>query len=153
MKKKFFITFIFCLFFYTSLYSIEVGKWSFFIEDSYCYIVSAPTKEEGSYTRRGDVYVLVYRINKSPDQVVQITSGYNYDEKKSVNVLIDKTSFEFFSKEDSAWTKNKDKEVIYAMQKGIKMVITGYSSRGTLTTDTYTLKGFTAALNKLSKDC
>ena len=153
MKKKFFITFIFCLFFYTSLYSIEVGKWSFFIDDSYCYIVSAPTKEEGSYTRRGDVYVLVYRINKSPDQVVQITSGYNYDEKKSVNVLIDKTSFEFFSKEDSAWTKNKDKEVIYAMQKGIKMVITGYSSRGTLTTDTYTLKGFTAALNKLSKDC
>ena len=153
MKKKFFITFIFCLFFYTSLYSIEVGKWSFFIEDSYCYIVSAPTKEEGNYSRRGDVYVLVYRINKSPDQVVQITSGYNYDEKKSVNVLIDKTSFEFFSKEDSAWTKNKDKEVIYAMQKGIKMVITGYSSRGTLTTDTYTLKGFTAALNKLSKDC
>ena len=153
MKKKFFITFIFCLFFYTSLYSIEVGKWSFFVEDSYCYIVSAPTKEEGDYTRRGDVYVLVYRINKNPDQVVQITSGYNYDEKKSVNVLIDQTSFEFFSKEDSAWTKNKDEEVVYAMQKGMKMVITGYSSRGTLTTDTYTLKGFTAALNKLSKDC
>ena len=153
MKKYFFITFVFGLFFYTNLYSIEVGKWSFFVEDTYCYIVSAPMKEEGDYTKRGDVYVLVYRINKSPDQVVEISSGYNYDESKQVNVLIDQTLFEFFSKEDGAWTKNKDKEVIYAMQKGMKMIITGYSSRGTLTTDTYTLKGFTVALNKLSKDC
>ena len=153
MKKYFFIPFVFSLFFYTNLYSIEVGKWSFFVEDTYCYIVSAPTKEEGDYTKRGDVYVLVYRINKSPDQIVEISSGYNYDESKPVIVKIDQTSFKFFSKEDSAWTKEEDKKVILSMQKGIKMIIQGYSFKGTLTTDTYTLKGFTSAFNKLSKDC
>ena len=68
-------------------------------------------------------------------------------------VKIDQSSFEFFGQEDGAWTKNKDKEVISAMQKGMTMIIQGYSSRGTLTSDTYTLKGFTAAFNKLSKDC
>ena len=33
------------------------------------------------------------------------------------------------------------------------MVVEGYSFKGTLTTDTYTLKGFSVAYNKLSKDC
>ena len=75
------------------------------------------------------------------------------DEKKPVIVKVDQTSFEFFGKEDAAWTKDKDKEVIFAMKKGISMIIKGYSLRGTLTTDTYTLKGFTAAFNKLSSDC
>ena len=53
---------------------------------------------------------------------------------------------------ETAWT-NKDKEVIYAMKKGITLTVKGYSSRGTLTIDTYALKGFTAAYNKLTKDC
>ena len=61
--------------------------------------------------------------------------------------------FNFFGKEDSAWTSDKDKEVIFAMKKGITLIVEGYSSRGTLTVDTYTLKGFTAGFNKLSKDC
>ena len=49
--------------------------------------------------------------------------------------------------------QKKDNEVIIAMKKGLKMIVQGYSSRGTLTTDDYSLTGFTAAFNKLSKDC
>ena len=153
MKKNIFLLLFITLFLTLQVEAIEVGKWNFVVDENYCYIGSAPTKEEGDYTNRDITYVLVYRINKSPDKIVQITAGYNYDEKKSVKVLIDKTSFEFFGKEDSAWTKKQDKEVIYAMKKGITMIVQGYSSRGTLTNDTYTLKGFTAAFNKLSSDC
>ena len=39
------------------------------------------------------------------------------------------------------------------MIKGNEMIIKGISSRGRLTTDTYTLTGFTTAHNKLKKDC
>ena len=39
------------------------------------------------------------------------------------------------------------------MKKGVDLSVTGISKRGTKTTDTYTLNGFTAAYNKLSKDC
>ena len=59
---------------------------------------------------------------------------------------------QFYSEEDTAWT-NKDKEVIYAMKKGVQLTVSGISKRGTKTTDTYTLNGFTAAYNKFSKDC
>ena len=151
MKKIIFLITIFFTSF--SLHALESGKWTFQVEETYCYIASAPISEEGNYTKRGDVYVLVYRINKSADKIVQITSGYNYDENKAVVVKIDNTSFDFYANGDNAWTNDKDKEVIFAMQKGLKMVVKGYSSRGTLTTDTYTLNGFTAALKKLSKDC
>ena len=153
MKKIVILLVALNLFLTTYLGAIEIGKWNFVVDDNYCYIVSAPTKKEGDYTKRGETYVLVYRINKSSDTIVQVTAGYNYDENKPVILKIDHTSFDFFGKEDSAWTHDKDKEVIFAMKKGITMIIQGYSSRGTLTTDTYTLKGFTAAFNKLSKDC
>ena len=153
MKKIFILTIIINLFLSYQLIALEAGKWIFYVEDNYCYIGSFPLTEEGDYTQRGATYTLVYRINKNAEKIVQITAGYNYDENKPVNINIDQTTFEFFSKEDSAWTKNQDEEVIYAMQKGLNMIVQGYSSRGTLTTDTYSLNGFTTALNKLSKDC
>ena len=145
---------IISLFVPLSLNAVEAGKWNFVVENDYCYIGSAPIKEEGDYTQRGDTYILVYRINKNPEKHIQITAGYYYDENKKVIVDIDKLSYEFYVKDDSALSKNNnDEKIIFAMKKGMKMEVQGYSSRGTLTTDTYSLKGFTSAFNKLSKDC
>ena len=39
------------------------------------------------------------------------------------------------------------------MKKGLELKVTGESSRGTVTNDTYTLNGFTAAYNKLIEEC
>ena len=39
------------------------------------------------------------------------------------------------------------------MKKGLSFITTGISNKGTKVTDTYTLKGFTAAVNKLTSDC
>ena len=122
-------------------------------EENYCYNGSLPIKSdipEGK--KRGDVYILVYRINKNPEAVVQINFGYPYKVEEPVNVKIDEKNYEFYADEDSAWTNN-DNEVIYAMKKGIKLTVSGTSSRETKTIDTYTLKGFTMAYNKLTKDC
>ena len=146
--------FVFLLF-PTSIFSanIEKGSWNFVKEDNYCYIGSLPISSdipEGKI--RGDVYILVYRINKNPDAIVQINSGYPYKNEEPVNIRIDKKNYEFYADGDSAWTNN-DNEVIYAMKKGVKLTVFGISSRGTNTIDTYTLNGFTKAYNKLTKDC
>jgi hypothetical protein len=39
------------------------------------------------------------------------------------------------------------------MQKGSRAVVTGASSRGTTTTDAYSLSGITAALQKAHAEC
>ena len=151
IKLFFFISFLFL--FNNLLADIEKGNWNFVKENDYCYIGSLPVNSdipEGK--KRGDVYILVYRINNNPETIIQINSGYPYKNKESVNVKIDKKIYAFYADEDSAWTNN-DKEVVFAMKKGVKLIVSGISSRGTKTVDTYSLNGFTVAYNKLTKDC
>ena len=155
MKNRFFL-FLILTFSIISSYAsgeIEKGKWNFIKDQDYCYIGSSPVEEkipEGK--NRGDTYILVYKINKNPNAIIQINAGYPYNEDEPVSVKIDKVEYEFYSQDDSAWT-DSDNKIIYAMQKGLDLTITGISTRGTKTVDTYTLSGFTAAYNKLSEDC
>ena len=138
------------------LFALEKGSWTLTKDKDWCYIGSLPIKSDLSETKkRGDNYILVYKIIGSDENIVQVEAGYKYSFEKDILVKIDNTSFKFYSTQDSsetAWTDN-DKKVIYAMKKGLKLVLSGESSRGTVTNDTYTLKGFTAAINKLNKDC
>ena len=150
------ITTIFFLMISKNLLSLEKGKWIFEKDEDWCYIGSLPINSDLPDTKkRGDNYILVYKIIGSEENIVQVEAGYKYNLDKDINVKIDNTSFTFYSTEDSsetAWTDD-DKKVIYAMKKGLELILSGESSRGTNTNDTYTLKGFTAAINKLNKDC
>ena len=138
------------------LFALEKGKWTFIKQDDWCYIGSLPINSDlPESKKRGNNYILVYKIIGSEENIVQVEAGYNYNLDKKINVTIDNTSFEFYSTQDSsetAWT-NDDNKVIYAMKKGLELLLSGESSRGTTTNDTYTLKGFTAAVNKLNSDC
>ena len=150
------ITSIFLLILTKQSFSLEKGKWSFVKDDDWCYIGSLPLKSDlPENKKRGDTYILVYKIIGTDENIVQVEAGYKYNLDKNITVNIDNSSFNFYSTEDSsetAWTDD-DKKVIYAMKKGLDLLLTGESSRGTITNDTYTLKGFTAAVNKLNKDC
>ena len=140
----------------SSLFALERGSWTLSKNDDWCYIGSLPIKSDLPDTKkRGENYILVYKIIGSDENIIQVEAGYKYNLDKDIIVKIDNTSFEFYSTEDSsetAWTNN-DEKVIFAMKKGLKLVLSGQSSRGTITNDTYTLKGFTSAINKLNKDC
>ncbi len=136
--------------------SLEKGEWSFVKTDEYCYIGSIAIETDLSPEKnRGDFYILVYKNIGNPETIVQIEAGYDYKIGPKININIDKGDYEFYTTKDlpsAAWTENDDK-VIFAMKKGLKLIVTGESSRGTITNDTYTLKGFTASYNKLIKDC
>ena len=140
----------------SQLFALEKGKWTFIKQDDWCYIGSLPIKSDlPESKKRGNNYILVYKIIGSEENIVQVEAGYNYNLDKKINVTIDNTTFKFYSTQDSsetAWT-NDDNKVIYAMRKGLELTLTGESARGTLTNDIYTLKGFTNAVNQLNKDC
>ena len=136
--------------------SLEKGKWSFVKDNDWCYIGSYPIKTDLPDTKkRGENYILVYKIIGSEENIIQIEAGYKYNLDKKINVKIDNANYDFYSTEDSsetAWT-NDDKKVIFAMKKGLELTLTGESARGTTTNDVYTLKGFTNAVNQLNQDC
>jgi len=150
------LTIIFIIIFTKQSFSLEKGKWTFVKDDNWCYVGSLPTKSDLSEEKkRGDNYILVYKIIGSDENIVQVEAGYKYNLDKNITVNIDNTSFNFYSTEDSsetAWT-DSDTKVIYAMKKGLELILKGESTRGTITNDNYTLKGFTAAINKLNEDC
>ena len=156
--KKTLLTFItiFLIFVSKLSLSLEKGKWTFVNDDNWCYIGSFPLNSDLSETKkRGDNYILVYKIIGNDENIVQLEAGYKYNLDKNITVKIDDVSFNFYSTEDSsetAWT-DEDTKVIYAMKKGLDLVIKGESTRGTITNDTYSLKGFTTAINQLNKDC
>ena len=76
-------------------------------------------------------------------------------QNSTVQVKIGGEAFQLFTSEDGAWTANKDEDrrLVKSMVRGNRMIVKGTSSRGTATTDTYSLKGFTAAYNAITESC
>ena len=136
------------------------GDWSAFAETprggKVCYIGSVPKKEEGDYTERGDIYVLVtHRPAEKSLGVVSIRAGYTYRKGSEVDVTVGEHAFKLFTQSGFAWARDSkaDRALVAAMKAGATMVVEGTSSYGTLTTDTYSLKGFTAAYQAIGKAC
>ncbi len=129
-----------------------------FMEDGQpvCYVVSAPVEEAGDYTRRGEVFTLVtHRPAEQSRGVVSMIAGYTFEPGSEVSVVIGDETFELFTDQDNAWTRDpaSDMQLVEAMKAGARMVVRGTSSRGTLTTDTYSLFGFTASYELISEAC
>lgn len=121
-----------------------------------CFVVSKPIREEGEYTRRGDVFVHVtHRPGEQSESVVSFITGYTYEPGSDVRVDIGGQEFVLFTDDDMAWTHDaeQDGDLVGAMKAGAEMVVSGVSNRGTRTTDTYSLMGFTAAMGDIDDAC
>lgn len=121
-----------------------------------CYMASKPTDEQGEYTQRGDVYLLVtHRPAEASRDVISVITGYTYGPESEAVVTIDEKLFNLFTSENTAWARDPatDAGLISAMKAGTSMMVKGTSTRGTETTDTYSLLGFTAAYNEISRSC
>ena len=121
-----------------------------------CYIASSPQKSDGKYSERGNVYFLV--TNRKAEKsigVVSVIAGYVYKKESSVKLKIGGKEFELFTNDDKAWAFNNkdDKDMVKAMKRGQKMLVTGTSASDTTTVDTYSLAGFSAAYDAIGKAC
>ncbi len=69
--------------------------------------------------------------------------------------LVDQASFEMLPKGANLWVKNAAKEsaLITEMRKGAKLVVKASSLRGHQSVDTYSLTGFSQAMDRLQKEC
>lgn len=121
-----------------------------------CYMVGKPKKEEGNYTKRGAVYALItHRPAEKSKNVFSFVAGYSYKSNNEVTVSIGSQRIRLFTQNDTAWAPDSatDNKLISAIRSGSQMVVNGVSSQGTATTDTFGLKGSTAAYNAISKEC
>lgn len=121
-----------------------------------CYISSMATKSEGDYSKRGDVlFVVTHRPLEKEFGVVNFRTGYNFKKNTVATITINKKQFSLFTHGSDGWAKDSDtdKAITKAMIRGSQMIIVGTSTRGTKTTDTFSLSGFTSAFKAASKAC
>lgn len=134
---------------WTSYYIMEGGQ-------KVCYMVSKPVNAKGNYTNRGEIFALItHRPSENTKDVFSYITGYTYKQGSDATVKIDGKKYILFTQDDTAWAPDAaaDSALAKAIRSGSNMVVTGTSSRGTLTTDTYSLKGSGAAYKAISKEC
>lgn len=123
---------------------------------SVCYSISAPKTKEPAAAKRDPIYFLITswpkaNITHEPSVII----GYQFKEGAKATVQVGSDKFEFFTKADGAWlpTGPDEARLVTAMRSSAEMTVKGISKRGTLTTDTYSLKGISAALDKAVEGC
>ena len=127
-----------------------------------CWIVSQPKNwvaRRGNQTvqvNRGDIYLMI--SSRPADNVrneVSMITGYTFREGSTVRLEIGDNRFEMFTAGDKAWAEDPaaDDRIVAAMRAGVDAKLTGVSSRGTTTIDTFSLLGFTAALEDAQGRC
>jgi invasion protein IalB len=138
--------------------------WSVFVESNptECWAVSAPKEtvntRDGNAVdvRRGDIRLIVfYRPSENVNGQVMFTGGYPFANESTVSVQIGNTTYQMFTQGETAWpaTPEEDAKFVVAMKRGANAVITARSGRGTQTRDTFSLLGFTAAVEEAARRC
>jgi hypothetical protein len=135
------------------------GKWDAYSyqegSNKVCYMAAIPEKTEGAKVR-GDVHVLItHRPSDGTRNVFSYIAGYPYKPATDATLDIDGKKFILFTKDEMAWALNSetDVEITQAIRSGTKMIVTGTSTKGTKTKDTYSLAGSSGAYERISKEC
>ena len=136
--------------------------WSVFAEESpkECWGVSSPKEtvntKDGNpvQVRRGDILLFVtFRPGVAGE--ISFSGGYPFAGGSTVKLDVDGTSYELITDGEWAWpgTKEDDAAILAALKKGTTAVLSAKSGKGTQTKDTFSLRGFTAAMEEAAKRC
>tara|TARA_X000001036_G_scaffold181236_1_gene171454 strand:+ start:293 stop:889 length:597 start_codon:yes stop_codon:yes gene_type:complete len=157
------LIFIFLFFPGQKLFSKELAKfndWTAFAEGEgknlACMAVSKPKKSEGDYTKRGDIFAIVTHLpGQKKWNEFSVVAGYNYKTNSNPDIFIDQKKFQLFTSGSRAWSfsPSDDEKIIKFLKKSMKMKVVGTSSRGTITSDTFSLMGFSKAYQKINEAC
>lgn len=136
-----------------------------------CWAVSVPketlnTDSSGrpKSVRRSEIMLFVtYAPGSGVNGQVSFLGGYPFAPGSGVTMEIGGTEFTLFTNADlptkeekeTAWavTAEDDAKIIAAMKRGATATLTGRSSRGTITKDTFSLLGFTASVEEAASRC
>ena len=86
---------------------------------------------------------------------VSLVIGYPFKPGTEAAAQIGGTTFALYTQQDGAWIKNaiEEAKMVDAMRGGDNVMIKGVSAKGTQSTDTFSLKGVSQALDRAGQEC
>jgi hypothetical protein len=123
-----------------------------------CFAIAKPTSSETNPPNRPRNPIYMFISSRPADKVtneVSIVVGYPFKPGSDAGVQIGSTSFALYTQQDGAWIKNAAEEahMIDLMRTADTGVVRGVSVKGTQSTDTYTFKGISQALERTAQEC
>ena len=134
--------------------------WSVFVRtaggEKICFAATEATEKSPKTVNHGDVFFLVssWQSGAAKEQPSLMT-GYSIDEKPEPTLRIGSDKWEMYSSENEAFieSNNEESRLLRAMRRGADMRVSAVSRRGTATSYIISLRGITAALNRVKKEC
>ena len=123
-----------------------------------CFALSKPTSAvtDPPGRNRDPSYAFVStRPAEKVKNEVSVIVGYPQKSGVDATATIGSASYVMYTQNDGAWVKNaaEESQMVEAMRKGSDLVIKSVSTHNTKTTDTYSLKGISDALDKVAAEC
>jgi hypothetical protein len=140
----------------------QFGTWGAYVAapggKKVCFALAKPSamKTNPPNRPRDPAYAFVStRPAERVNNEVSIMIGYPLKPGSEGSLEVAGNRYAMYTQGDGLWIKNaaEEEKMVDALRKGSEVTIKGVSSRGTETTDTYSLKGLAQALDRLAQDC
>lgn len=123
-----------------------------------CFALAKPSSSETNPPNRPRNPVYMFISTRPADKVsneVSVVIGYPFKAGTEASAQIGGSSFALYTQQDGAWIKNAADEakMVDTMRSGDSAVIKGVSAKGTQSTDTFSLKGISQALDRTAQEC
>jgi invasion protein IalB len=123
-----------------------------------CFTIAKPKTAQTNPAgrKRDQAYVFIStRPAENVRNEVSVIIGYPFKDKTDATAEIGADKFAMYTLNDGAWIKNVAEEarMVEAMRKGSDLTVKGVSGHGTESTDQYSLKGLSQALDRATQEC
>ena len=123
-----------------------------------CFALAKPSSSKTNPPNRPRDPAYAFVSTRPAEKVtneVSVMIGYTLKPGSESTLEVGGASYAMYTQGDGLWIKNaaEEERMVEAMRKGAEVTVKGLSSKGTETTDVFSLKGLSQALDRLAQDC
>jgi hypothetical protein len=123
-----------------------------------CFALAKPSSSKTNPPNRPRDPAYAFVSTRPAEKVtneVSIMIGYTLKPGSESTLEVGGGSYAMYTQGDGLWIKNaaEEERMVEAMRKAADVTVKGVSAKGTETTDTFSLKGLSQALDRLAQDC
>jgi hypothetical protein len=123
-----------------------------------CFALAKPSSSKTNPPNRPRDPAYAFVSTRPAEKVfneVSIMIGYALKPGSESTLEVGGASYAMYTQGDGLWIKNaaEEERLVEAMRKSADVVVKGMSAKGTETTDVFSLKGLSQALDRIAQDC
>jgi invasion protein IalB len=123
-----------------------------------CFALAKPSSSKTNPPNRPRDPAYAFVSTRPAEKVsneVSVMIGYALKPGSESTLEVGGASYAMYTQGDGLWIKNaaEEERMVEAMRKSADVVVKGVSTKGTETTDVFSLKGLSQALDRVAQDC